>query len=90
MVLATENPAVREVFVENCSPRGARKFGHERLNRRDRFRQIFIQIEAILAIFGPFAIFAERPTVALTALDLPWTAPDLPGLYAFVASIFVR
>ena len=48
------------------------------------------QIGAILAIFLPFANFAERPTAALTALDLPLIAPDVRGLYALVATIFVR
>ena len=49
----------------------ARKnFGNDRSRRRARFRQIFIQIRAILAIFRPFEVFTERPIVALVPMWL--------------------
>ena len=34
-------------------------FGNDSFHRRDRFRQIFVQIGAILAIFRPFELFGR-------------------------------
>ena len=34
-------------------------FGNDSSHRRDRFRQIFVQIGAILAIFRPFKLFGR-------------------------------
>ena len=50
----------REVFAqffrENCSKK---IFGNDSFHRRDRFRQIFVRIGAILAIFRPFELFGR-------------------------------
>ena len=51
-------------------PMARKKFGNDRSRRRARFRQIFIQIRAILAIFRPFEVFAECPIVALVPMWL--------------------
>ena len=51
-------------------PMARKKFGNDRSRQRARFRQIFIQIRAILAIFWPFEIFTERPIVALVPMWL--------------------
>ena len=34
-------------------------FGNDSFHRRDRFRQIFVQIGVILAIFRPFEVFCR-------------------------------
>ena len=36
-----------------------KKLGNDSFHRRDRFRQIFVQIGAILAIFRPFELFGR-------------------------------
>ena len=51
-------------------PMARKNFGNDRSRRRARFRQIFIQIRAILAIFRPFEVFTERPIVALVPMWL--------------------
>ena len=51
-------------------PMARKSFGNDRSSRRARFRQIFIQIRAILAIFWPFEIFTERPIVTLVPMWL--------------------
>ena len=45
-----------QFFRENCPPK---KLGNDSFHRRDRFRQIFVQIGAILAIFRPFELFGR-------------------------------
>ena len=62
----------------------AKNSRNDSLSRCDQFFSKVIQIGATLVTFGPFEVFTECPTVALTALDLPWPAPVLPwtGLQA--------
>ena len=56
----TLSRSFREVFAqffrENC-PKIC--FGNDSFHRCDRFRQIFVQIGAILAIFRPFELFGR-------------------------------
>ena len=56
----TLSRSFREVFVQ-FFPRELPKkiFGNDSFHRRDRFRQIFVQIGAILAIFQPFELFGR-------------------------------
>ena len=53
----------REVFAKfshSFSEKTAENFfGNDSFHRRDRFRQIFVQIGAILAIFRPFELFGR-------------------------------
>ena len=46
----------RAVFPRNLPKK---KFGNDSFHRRDWFRQIFVQIGAILAIFRPFEVFGR-------------------------------
>ena len=52
---------VFERFRAVLSPKPAEtNFGNDSFHRRGRFRQIFVQIGAILAIFRPFEVFGSN------------------------------
>ena len=74
VILSPEIPLASRIIRKVLLPPEARKnFGNDRLRRRDRFCPKIVQVRALLAVFWLFEIFAERPTVALTAPVLPLT-----------------
>ena len=78
------NRSSREQIFETVffrSPMAQKTFSNESLSRCDRFRQIFVQIGAILAIFRPFELFGRLGDVNGALMGKRQFQNDTRGLH---------